>query len=256
MSEIKLPHLYTDLAPWFHLLTHPSDYREEASIYHEVLSSASPNTRTLLEIGSGGGNNALHLKQYYEMTLVDLSPAMLSISQKINPDLPHLQGDMRTVRLGQTFDAVFIHDAVMYITTEDDLRQTVKTVYTHTRPGGAALFVPDHVKETFHEGTEWGGHDGQELGPAYAGLSLRYLEWSYDPDPNDTTYIVDFSYLLRRYPDDMKCVYDRHICGIFPRETWLRLFREAGFEPKILPFEHSEVQPGETEMILGIKPAA
>jgi len=35
---------------------------------------------------------------------------MLELSRTINPELEHLVGDMRTIRLGRTFDAVLIHD--------------------------------------------------------------------------------------------------------------------------------------------------
>jgi hypothetical protein len=40
------------------------------------------------------------------MTLVDLSEEMLVVSRQLNPECQHHQGDMRTVRLGRTFDAV------------------------------------------------------------------------------------------------------------------------------------------------------
>lgn len=41
---------------------------------------------------------------------------------------------MRTVRLGRTFDAVFVHDAVDYMTSEDDLRHVIETAFVHCRP--------------------------------------------------------------------------------------------------------------------------
>ena len=47
---------------------------------------------------------------------------MLALSATLNPECEHLEGDMRTLRLGRTFDVVFIHDAISYLTTEDDLR--------------------------------------------------------------------------------------------------------------------------------------
>jgi hypothetical protein len=46
------------------------------------------------------------------MTLVEPSVGMLAVSRALNPDLEHVQGDMRTVRLGRHFDAVFVHDAI------------------------------------------------------------------------------------------------------------------------------------------------
>ncbi len=141
--------IYGDLAPWFHLLTAPEDYAAEAERYRASILEAVPDARTLLELGSGGGNNASHLRAHFTCTLSDLSPQMLTLSRELNPECEHVLGDMRTLRLGRTFDAVFVHDAVMYLTTEDDLRACMVTAFAHTRPGGVALFVPDCTRETF-----------------------------------------------------------------------------------------------------------
>ena len=74
---------------------------------------------------------------------------MLELSRGLNPGCEHLLGDMRTLRLGRTFDAVLIHDAVMYMTSEADLRAALETAFVHLRPGGAAVVAPDCVRETF-----------------------------------------------------------------------------------------------------------
>jgi trans-aconitate methyltransferase len=103
--------LYDELAGWFHLVTAPADYREEAAEIVRVVEAEVPDARTLLELGSGGGNNASHLKARFECTLTDLSEPMLALSRGLNPECEHLQGDMRTLRLGRTFDAVLVHDA-------------------------------------------------------------------------------------------------------------------------------------------------
>ena len=83
------------------------------------------------------------------MTLVDASAQMLEVSRRLNADCIHVQGDMRTVRLGQTFDAVLVHDAIDYITSREDLRLVIETAFAHCRPGGLAVFAPDHTAETF-----------------------------------------------------------------------------------------------------------
>ena len=63
--------LYGELAPWFHLLTAPEDYAGEAERYRRTIVQALPDAVTLLELGSGGGNNASHLKQCFTCTLSD-----------------------------------------------------------------------------------------------------------------------------------------------------------------------------------------
>lgn len=226
MSES--PKLYGELASWFHLLSSPPDYAEEAEFARSLLiQPGSSPPETLLELGSGGGNNASHLKAHCKMMLVDLSPGMIELSEKLNPECEHFVADMKSVRLGRVFDAVFIHDAIMYMTTEEDLRSVMETARLHCRPGGIAAFMPDVIKETFVSLTTHGGHDS-----GTDDRSIRYIEWTFDPDSSDTTYTVDFAYLLREGRGPVRVVHDTHVFGIFARDTWLRLLRDTGFEPK------------------------
>lgn len=246
-NEVGLPRLYTDLSSWFPVLTAPEDYAKEAAIYRNIIFDAcSFSPHTILEIGSGGGNNASHLKKDFAMTLVDLSPAMLAVSHSLNPECEHIQGDMRNIRLGRLFDAVFAHDAIAYMATEVDLRSTIETAFLHCRPGGTALFAPDYVRETFRPSTKHGGHDVGKR-------SMRYLEWTWDPDPTDTCYTVDFAYLLRE-DGEVRCEYDRHIMGLFGRADWLRFITVAGFQAESVPVERGEIELGADEVLLGIKP--
>jgi SAM-dependent methyltransferase len=218
-------HIYSDLAPWFHLLTHPSSYEGEAALVVRLVDAAGDgHASTLLELGSGGGNNASHLKRRYTCTLTDLSEEMLALSAELNPECRHVQGDMRTLRLGSTFDVVFVHDAVMYMTTEEDLRAAMDTAAAHVRPGGVAIFTPDTIRERFEPQTSHGGHDGAD------GRSLRYLEWTTDPNPDDSTYDADFVLLLREGGQPLRVVHDHHVVGLFPDATWRRLIDEAGLE--------------------------
>ena len=221
--------LYGDLAPWFHLLTAPEDYAGEAARYRELIDGEVPEAETLLELGSGGGNNASHLKAHYRCTLSDLSPQMLTLSRALNPECDHVLGDMRTVRLGRTFDAVFVHDAVMYLTTEADLRSCLETAYAHTRPGGVTLIAPDCTRETFTPGTDHGGHDGTD------GRALRYLERTTDPDPADTTFEIDYVVVLHEPGQPPRTVHDHHVNGVFPEHTWLHLLEAAGFTARVVP---------------------
>ena len=243
-----MPKLYNSLAEWWPLLSAPADYEEEAAVYENYLVRfGDAPARTLLELGSGGGNNASFLKHRFKMTLVDLSTGMLEHSRQLNPECQHYQGDMRTFRLsGGQFDRVFIHDAICYMATPDDLRQAMETAFFHCRPGGVLLIAPDFVAETFHAATEHGGHDGP-LG------SMRYLEWSWDPDPADCSYLVDFAFLLRDSAGSVRVEHDRHVEGLFARMEWLRLLREVGFAPENVMFTHSDVGYA-LDLFVGVKP--
>ena len=242
-----MPKLYAELAEWWPLMSAPGEYAEESAFYAEALAAACASPpRTMLELGSGGGNNASHLKARFAMTLVEPSAGMLAVSLALNPDCEHAPGDMRTIRLGRQFDAVFVHDAIAYMTTEADLRQAIETAFVHCKPGGAALFAPDAVRETFQPATEHGGHDGP-------GRALRWVSWTWDPDPSDTTYVTDYGYLLRMEDGTMRAEHDRHVEGLFTRADWLRLLTEAGFDPRAVRFDQSELEPGAYEIFVAVK---
>ena len=225
--------LYSELARWWPLLSPPEEYLEEATFFRGLLVEAGlPPSPTLLELGCGGGNNAFYLKRHFDgVTLTDVSPQMLAVSQALNPDCEHLAADMRTLRLERTFDVVFTHDAIDYMTTSHDLRLAMETAFLHCTPGGLAIFVPDYVRETFEPSTDHGGTDGD-------GGGLRYLEWTYDPDDSDTTYTTEYAYLLRENNQPAQVEHEAHLCGLFPRADWLRLLREVGFEPEIARDEY------------------
>jgi SAM-dependent methyltransferase len=228
---MTIPLIYDELAPWFHLLTPPEHYVDDAAQVLELLrANVSGRIETLLELGSGGGNTASHLRRDLRVTLADLSPPMLEISRTINPNTEHIVGDMRTLRLGRQFDAVLIHDAICYMTTVTDLRAAMSTAHEHLRPGGVAILVPDHVAETFRPATDHGGVDAPPGPDGRPGRALRYLEWTTDPDPSDTTYEVDYALLVREADGSVQVHHDRHVEGLFAHQLWLDQLGFVGFE--------------------------
>ena len=242
--------LYAELAGWWHLVSPPSEYAEEAASYIDAFESLTKRPiEEVLELGSGGGNNASFLKQKYAMTLTDVSVDMLAQSRKLNPEAEHFRGDMRGVRLGRDFDAVLIHDAIMYMTTERDLAEAIATAAVHLRPGGVALFVPDDTAETYEPKTASESHEED-------GRAVAYLMWDHPIPAGETTASVTFAIVLKEEGKPTRIVLDEHEFGLFPRATWLRLIEEAGLEPKALPYEHSEFDPKKPrEMFAGVKPA-
>jgi SAM-dependent methyltransferase len=237
--------LYDELAEWWPVFSAPPDYEEEAGVYADAIAlNARREVERVLELGSGGGNNASHMKERFTMTLCDASPPMLAVSRKLNPECEHIEGDMRTIRLGRTFDAVMIQDAIMYMTTESDLAAAIATTAAHLAPGGMALFIPDDTLETYVVECDHGGHDVGER-------SVRYLQWT--TEPVGTIAHTTFVYVMRA-GDEETIESERHTWGIFPRATWLQLIEAAGLEPKALPYPHSEFDH-EREMFAGIKPA-
>jgi SAM-dependent methyltransferase len=244
----EAPRLYRDLADWYPLLTPVGDYAAEAAFYRRLFETHCRRPpRTLLDLGSGGGHNVAHLRSTLACTLVDLSPDMLALSSRLNPECEHLLGDMRSIRLGRVFDCVLVHDAVSYMASRADLARAIATAWEHTAAGGTALFQPDFVLETFEQGTETGGSDASER-------SLRYLEWRWAPVPGSSTYVTDMAYLLRDQRGAVEVIHDRHVMGLFSRAVWLELVAEAGFLAIAVFFEHGSSCAGGHDVFLGLRP--
>lgn len=248
VNSRRVSRLYRDLADWYPLLTPVGDYAEEATFYRRLFQAhCQQPPRTLLDLGSGGGHNAAYLKATLACTLVDLEPAMLALSRRLNPECEHIQGDMRSIRLGRVFDCVLAHDAVSHMTSRTDLAGAIHTAFAHTAPGGVAIFQPDFVAETFEPGTETGGSNEN-------GRALRYLEWRWVPEPNNSTYVTDMAYLLKDESGAVEVIHDRLFMGLFPKSRWLELIAAAGFAPLALPFEHSSHSDTGHELFLGLRP--
>jgi hypothetical protein len=129
---------------------------------------------------------------------------------------------MRSLDLPDRFDVVLAQDGIDYMTSEADLKSAIATASKHLRPGGVAVFMPDHVKDAFQASAHCDGHDLDD------GRALRFLEWTFDPDPADTTVAVEFALMIREADMSVRVEHDSHVSGLFDRATWLRLMAEAG----------------------------
>jgi SAM-dependent methyltransferase len=266
--------IYADLADWWPLISPPKEYSAESAYLAAVLERALPPDRALqadralqpdpapanprrpqvLDLGSGGGHVAVHLKDKFDLTLVDISQDMLDVSRQLLPQSPHLQGDMRAIRLGRTFDAVLVHDAIDYIIGTDDLRLAIETAAAHCRPGGIVLFVPDYVKETFEEFTGGGGGGIDETG-----RTASFSERTWDPDPGDDWVQADYEFVLRTAAGDEKVIYESHRLSAFSQATWQAQITSAGLvlaDPSQPPADQNN-RPGRPpdNLYLARKPA-
>ena len=128
------------------------DYEAECDFLEQVFARhAQSPIRTILDLGCGTGGHALPLAERgYAVTGVDRSETMLSEArhkaQTLASDFglrtpDFVVGDIRTLDLGRTFDAVIAMFAVIsYQTTNEDLAAALRTARRHLGPGGLFVF--------------------------------------------------------------------------------------------------------------------
>jgi hypothetical protein len=83
--------------------------------------------------------------------------------------------------------------------------------------------------------------------------SLRYLEWVHGPAPGETLVTTDFAYILQD-KDGVRVEYDRHVTGLFPRATWLRLLRTQGFSATIREYPEPAAGGRTYELFVAMRP--
>ncbi|WP_448563172.1 class I SAM-dependent DNA methyltransferase [Trichothermofontia sp.] len=142
--------IFGNYAKYYDLLYQDKNYQQESDFIIALLKEYCPNAKHLLELGCGTGRHAEYLlKAGYYVTGIERSPEMLEVcrqrQQQLSPALQSflrvIEGDLRTIRLGQKFDAVLsLFHVISYQITNDDLLAAFSTVYEHLKPGGVCLF--------------------------------------------------------------------------------------------------------------------
>lgn len=241
--------LYSDLSWTWPIISPVEDYIEETELFSKLIREHSKiEVKTLLHLGCGGGHNDYTFKKHFKVTSVDISEDMLGLAKKLNPEVNYKYGDMRTIQLGEKYDAVTILDSINYVKTVEDLQRTFITTYEHLKPGGVFLTFVEQIAEQFKQ------HNTTCSTHSQGDVEITFIENYYDPDLTDTNYEATFIYLIR-VGGKLEVHKDRHLCGIFKLETWLELLKATGFEVKQVKFTHSTFTEGESyPTLICIKP--
>jgi len=213
---------YGDLAWTETILAPPDEYAEETKLLVNTIKEHSVNeVKTLLHLGCGAGGNDYIFKRCYQVTGADISEKMLEIARELNPEAVYHHGDMRTIELGEFFDAVVAPESIDYMRTEDELYNAIMTAQKHLKPGGIFLVVAN-IAERFRQNNfvYTGSRDD---------IEITLFENNYIPAHPGVTYEATLVYLIRR-KGELEIYTDYHILGLFKLETWLDLLKRAGFD--------------------------
>lgn len=243
MKELDQQRLYHDLAWLWPIISPVQDYIVEALQFAGLIRQHSRiPVQSLLHLGCGGGHLDATLKNYFQVSGVDLSEQMLFLAQELNPEVTYYHGDMRSFDSGQLYDAVIVADSIDYMLSETDLQQAFKNAYHHLRPGGVFITYAEETEQGFVNNKTSSSEHSQD------DLHVAMPENLFDPDPDDHTYEMSFVYLIRK-GSELIVELDRHQAGIFSLDTWVRLMVEPGFEVVVEEMEGEEIP-----ILVGKKP--
>ena len=126
---------------YYDLLYRDKDYDAETNYITELLERFGVSGKRILEFGSGTGKHGRLLAAHgYEVTGIERSAEMVAQADVV-PGFSCQQGDICTVQLGQTYDAVLsLFHVVSYQTTNDAVQAVFARAAEHLEAGGLFVF--------------------------------------------------------------------------------------------------------------------
>lgn len=229
--EKPIAKLYGELAWLWPYWGRVEEYRDEVDLLATVARRyASIEVRTLLDVGCGGGKDLAQFRRHFEASGLDISEAMLALARAACPDGELIRDDMRAFELGRRFDAIYLNDALVHMTSREDLRRVFERGFAHLEPGGVLLAPAERTKESFVQNETQVDLSDPALTPA--GLDVAFIQNSYDPDPGDDTYESTVLYLIREQ-GLLRVERDDWTCGLFPLGAWREGLEGCGFEVRM-----------------------
>jgi SAM-dependent methyltransferase len=141
--------VFGDYSRYYDLLYRDKDYAAESNYIHGLIQRHRQGALSILDLGCGTGRHDFCLTRLgHELTGVDLSREMLAVAERekgaiaASQALPtFVQGDVRSVRLGKSFDVVVsLFHVMSYQTRNQDLLAALTTIREHLKPGGLFVF--------------------------------------------------------------------------------------------------------------------
>lgn len=234
--------MYKQFAKYYDSIYSRKNYRTETENIRKIVREyKSSGGKDLLDAACGTGGHIQFLKNYFNVTGLDLDKDMLKIARKKVPDVKFLCSDMRDFRLNKQFDVIIcLFSAIAHVKTYQGLEKTLKNFIRHLKPGGVVIVEPFENPDTFVVNRSHAAFVNKP------GLKLARICIS---KKKGNIAVFDFHFLVA---DNNKISYfvDRQDLGMFETKKVLNIMNRTGFKSKILKggiMKHRETY-------LGVKP--
>lgn len=228
--------LYGDRADLYDLIYTKIDYAANADRLAELLAAEGvADGAHVLEAACGTGSYVAALRDRYRMTGLDNAEAMLAISRRKNPGVPHVLADMADFRPedlpgGERFDAVLcLFSSFGYLHGEERVRAALRSFAGVLRPGGVAVVEPWIPRERFVV-----GHSHLQTCEDDAVKVARASYSTVRATAGGEAAVVDFEWVISRTGIGLDRFTERHELWFCPPGVMETAFREAGMAPRFL----------------------
>jgi len=199
------------------------DYRAESAALAKLVRERHPGAHTMLDVGCGTGEHALHLTQEfgYRVDGLDLEPGFVDLARSKVSGGRFWQADMSDFRLDARYDVVAcLFSAIGYLRSVRALRQALRCFRAHLNGGGLVIVEPWFEPQQWHPGKVL-----HVLAETADGLVCRVSH----SGQRGKISLVDFHYLVAD-ASGVRHLSERHRLRLFTRQEMLEAFAAAGLE--------------------------
>ena len=160
MNEDPHEENYSALAEIYDDVMGDVDYETWTDYIDDIIVEHNPESVDVLELACGTGTMALSLEELdcYNITATDASPEMIRVArekaEKLQSDVEFTTMNFLDLRLGQTFDVVFmVFDSLNYLHTEEEILELHRQVRNVLKPGGIFIYdftTPRNSRKAIH----------------------------------------------------------------------------------------------------------
>ncbi len=120
-----------------------------ATCQHLIHQHGTAANGTVLDLGCGTARDLAQLATTHHCVGVDLQPALIDYARQLYSDLDLHVGDLRTVRMGTTFDTITcLGNTLAYLHHNDDIQAAFTTFAAHAHPGTLLIIVTQIAPNT------------------------------------------------------------------------------------------------------------
>ena len=198
--------VYDLLAPHYDAVT--GDSAAEAAFIHDIIERRHRPAATLLDLGCGTGSVTTLLAGAYQVSGLDISPAMLAVAREKLPTGTQLHlADMTSFRLDARFDVVLCaYQGINHLLSLAAWQATFDRAWDHLNRGG--LFVFDITTVSQLERMAAGPGIVQEFGGNYLRIKVGtadgvIFDWPievYELQPDGRYRLLTQKISLRSFP--------------------------------------------------------
>lgn len=214
MSD-RIAEVYDQIYSW-------KDYAGEARKLLRIIAGSKRSAgNRLLDVGCGTGLRMSFLQDAFDVTGIDVSPAMIREARKKNLRGRFYRRDMLDFDLKPRFDIVLcLFASISYLKTERELNRAIGNFRQHLNPGGVLLIEPFVGPDTFKPRRVPRVRVAESPEKSIVRVTAAKMR--------GRRAILDYHFLVST-DQGTRYFLDRHELTLFRKSTLLRCLRRHGF---------------------------